>query len=139
MRVRMSEEPKTFRAFSIMGSWSWGYGTTNGKKGWSPWPGIPYLVLDEGSVLNDFEVDLVPFPYSELPSQREIAKFSDVQRTQFMYCVKGWRGVQDENGNDVKFSEENKLKLFNDSQPFRTFVLARIDELSGSEITILKN
>jgi hypothetical protein len=121
------------------------YGTVNGYGEWSPWPGVPYLVpVTEKARAESLWVDLIPFPYTELPSQRNITKMSDIQKVQFMHCVKAWGGFEgggfrDDEGNEIECTEENKEKVFDIHQPFRTFVLDRLDEMAGTEMTLLKN
>ena len=99
--------------------------------------GITLAWCNEGGEWLEF--DIRPFPYSELPVQRGMADVISIQKKEFVYCLVGWRGLTNDNGDPLPCDDESKNALFNHHKSVRDFVLECIDELHVSIGAAIKN
>lgn len=76
---------------------------------------------------DDVEVLLRPFPFSMF----DITKVDAVLWQQFDYCVKDWKGVEDDDGKEFKCNEANKKYVFDFVDDFRNPVVNEIVNLSN--------
>ena len=90
----------------------------------------------------DDEVQVLIRPFS-LFNLTKIPTEVDVDFTQFMdiynYCLLDWKGIQDNQGNDLKCNDDNKKLVFDFDQELVLFVVnecskLRQDVLSGKAI-----
>jgi len=130
MKVFMDpKEVKTFKGLFPRGRW---------ECIWIDLLGLPGLICEDG--VDEVEIDLVRFPFSEFPVERGLYDPKEVQKREFMKCLVGWRGIEDEkSGEPVQCSDEAKTHLFNYDQRLRNFVMRSLYEMDGSRDEALKN
>ena len=127
MKVRTKIESRHFKGLFPRGEWEVPYEPSLGLFGvWCP----------EG--MDEVDVELVPFPYDEIPFQRGIFDPKELQRREFVFCLKSWT-LEDEEGKPLKCDEKNKLFQFAHNRTFRNFVLGCIDEMAEDRGDALKN
>jgi len=61
---------------------------------------------------------------------------TDLFFKQAMYCLIGWEGIKDVNGEEVKFTEDNKKFIFEYSEPLIEWVCIKSKEVNESIINI---
>jgi hypothetical protein len=54
------------------------------------------------------------------------------------YCVCDWKGIEDEDGNEYKYSNENKKYLLNYYVEFYEFISGEVEKLKNVEPHIVK-
>ena len=105
------------------------------KNGSYSWPVIFSVPADGGKVeKKSFEVTYKRLPQSKLKKVLDEVEESKV--TDIDFCkdvVIGWKGIQDEDGNELQFSESSLESLLDYPMLAKTLVLTYIESLSGAK------
>lgn len=93
------------------------------------------------SVWVDYDEDVKflirPFPVSAR-ALRPSGDFNmiDILIKQAMYVVQDWKGIKDQNGDDVKYTDENKEMLFNFSEALIEWACVESKKLNDDVVNI---
>lgn len=86
---------------------------------------------------NDLKFKIKPFRLSKR-SIRPGDDLTSVLYKQALYCLLDWKGVKDVNGNDIKYTEENKQFLLDHCEELMTWIGIKSSEFNKEIVNIQK-
>lgn len=85
----------------------------------------------------DVRFKIKPFKAS-YRSIRPNGSLADVLKKQAESCLVGWEGIKDSNGEDVKFSNDNKNFILEYSEALIQWVAVESQKLSGEIVSVVE-
>ena len=77
-----------------------------------------------------------PFPLSERVLSPSGSIIHSLVIKQVTYCLLDWKGFKDENGNDVKCTDENKKFILDYSEELILFISAKAKEMVNQLVNL---
>lgn len=96
------------------------------------WPVNVFIPRDGGKfVKGTFTAEFKALPQDEIDSILRDARDGVTDADFCVQSLVGWKGVQDEDGSELRFSEEAKAKLLNIPYARHALVTAFFESISG--------
>lgn len=96
------------------------------------WPVNVFVPRDGGKFVKaTFTAEFKALPQSEIDSILRDVREGTVDADFCIESLVGWKGVQDDDGSDLPFSDEAKAKLLNIPYARHAVVTAFFDSISG--------
>ena len=97
------------------------------------WPVKVHIPADGGKfVTATFDAEFKALPQDEIDRIIEAGRDGDREADLTREFLVGWKGVQDEDGSDLPFSEEAKAKVINIAYVRNALVTAFFDSITGN-------
>jgi hypothetical protein len=96
------------------------------------WPVTVHIPADGGKFTKaTFTAEFKALPQKEIDRVVEEGRGGDRDADLCTECLIGWSGVQDENGNDIPFSDEAKAKLLDITYVRHALLDAFLESITG--------